>query len=62
MYLYLRPRFQVSSIILTSFRHGVILPASPLHPRHPNLKTNPLKAHPDIRVKKVFTLIAGTTK
>ena len=34
MDLYLRAKFEVSSLILTSFRQGVILP-------HPHLKTNP---------------------
>ena len=32
MGLYLRAKFQVSSIILTSFRQGVILPPSPPPP------------------------------
>ena len=41
MYVYLRIKFQVFSIILTGFRQGVILP--PL----PHLKTHPEKAHPD---------------
>ena len=45
MGVYLQAKFQVSSIILPSFRQGggggVILPP-PLHP-----KTNHKKAHPD---------------
>ena len=39
--VYLRTEFQGSSIILMSFRKGVILPP-PLH-----RKTQPSKAHPD---------------
>ena len=42
MYVYLRIKFQVFSIILTGFRQGVILP-----PPLPHLKTHPEKAHPD---------------
>ena len=38
MCVYLRAKFGVSSIILMSFRHGVILP---------NLKSNPKKTHLD---------------
>ena len=32
MSVYLRAKFEVSSIILTRFRMGVILPPPPLHP------------------------------
>ena len=39
MCVYLRTKFQVSSIILTSFRQGENLT--------PYRKTNPEKAHPD---------------
>ena len=39
MGLYLREKFQVSSIILTSFRQGVILPPSPPQKRTPKEPT-----------------------
>ena len=54
MCMHLRSKFQVSSIILTSFRQGVILHLSP--PPHPptHLKTNPEKLT-QIRIKKQTT-------
>ena len=44
MGVYIRAKFEASSIILTSFRQGVILPPPPPPPR---LKMNPYKARPD---------------
>ena len=41
MCVYLHVKFEISSIILPSFRQGVTL--SP----QPHLKTNPWTAHPD---------------
>ena len=43
---YLRTKFQVSSVILTSLRQGVILP--------PHLKMNPLKSPPRLGLKKIL--------
>ena len=43
MYLYLLTKFQVSSIILTSFRQGVILTPLPL-------QNEPLKSPPRLRL------------
>ena len=44
MSVYLRAKFQVSNIILTSFRQGVILPPSRAHTHTPQNK--PLKSLP----------------
>ena len=50
MGVYLRPKFQFSSIILTSFRQEVILPPPPPpHPTPPPTQNKP-KAHPDSRL------------
>ena len=49
MGVYLRPKFQFSSIILTSFRQEVILPPPPPHPIPPPTQNKP-KAHPDSRL------------
>ena len=48
MCVYVRAKFEVSSIILTSFRQGVILPP-PLPPQNANPPKNPTQ----IRVKYV---------
>ena len=47
MCVYLRTKFQVSSIIVMSFRQGVILPPQP----HPTAKQTPKKPT-QIRVNK----------
>ena len=49
MCVYLRTKFQVPSIILTSFRQVVILP----HP-HPPLQNEPLKSPTRLGLKDIF--------
>ena len=50
MGMYLRAKFNVSSIILTSFRRGVILPPSPTSKRTPKKPTQ-------IRVNFVYNKV-----
>ena len=49
MGLYLREKFQVSSIILTSFRQGVILPPPP-----PPLKKEPTQIRVSSKLRTYF--------
>ena len=51
MCVYLETKFQVTSIILTSFRQGVIFPSSPLPP--PKNPT-PKKKKPRLGLKNLY--------
>ena len=53
MGVYLHAKFEDSSIILTSFRQGVILPLSPLPPPPQN---KPLKSPPKLGLKGMSRL------
>ena len=56
MYVYLRIKFQVSSIILTSFRQGVwviLLPPS---------QNKPLKSPPRLKLKSIFHFLQYLTE
>ena len=48
MGVYLHVKFKISSIILTGFRQGVILPSPPRPPQN-----EPLKSPPRLRLKAV---------
>ena len=55
MRVYLRAKFEVSSIILTSFRQGVILPPPPPTPP----QNEPLKSPPRLGLRHLFQAARG---
>ena len=57
LFVYLYTKFEVSSVILTSFRQGVTVPPppTPSHPRHPAPQNGPLKSPPRLEFIRLAT-------